>query len=298
MRRGDRFLLALSLAVFAASASAQTGTFVFVAGEAQIAAPSGDNKERLAQRGGEIREGETLTVGKGAVAQIRLPAGGFLMVRSETRVRIDRFGDAAAPPGAQQPSIFLQQGNIRITVAAGRTEKSTQIISTPVLTLTTHAEDQEISVIPSAASEPGASTAGVYVKAVRGVVLIEAPRGNFQLNPGLVAHLVDARSAPAIVAKAPETGKPAAIATGSGAGAGLALPIRTEAAMDKNLQNPAAATSLSATGSMGSQGFSTIGPVSTQKFEIIVPKTSLVIQPPAEIQTVPGKSVPIPITGR
>ena len=69
---------ALAVAADVAWAQNVAGQFLTVIGEVRLVSPSGD---RRPERGGEVREGESILTGPGALVQIRLADGGMLSIR-------------------------------------------------------------------------------------------------------------------------------------------------------------------------------------------------------------------------
>src|SRR5262245_16001536 len=88
--------LALALGAAATGAAwAQGGPgvqFLTVVGDVRIV--GADGRERPAERGAELRDGETIRTGVNALAQLRLADGGLLSIRAETAMKLDRFAYA------------------------------------------------------------------------------------------------------------------------------------------------------------------------------------------------------------
>lgn len=151
LRASARWLAALvgvSLALATGAALAQNvaGQFLTVIGEARLVGPSGD---RRPERGGEVREGETILTGPGALVQIRLADGGMLSIRGDTEMKFDRFSHAGQDDRTSSMFISLLKGGFRsVTGLIGRLNRDGYRITTPSATIGIRGTDHEPVVIP------------------------------------------------------------------------------------------------------------------------------------------------------
>ena len=113
-------ILGVLLAAVALPAAAQNvaGRFLTVIGEVRVLGASGD---RRPERGEEVREGETILTGAGALTQIRLADGGMLSIRGDTEMKFDRFSHAGENDRDSSMFISLLKGGFRsVTGLIGR----------------------------------------------------------------------------------------------------------------------------------------------------------------------------------
>lgn len=82
-------LLALGLVAGAACAQSTANRFTTVIGEVRIM--GSDGQTRAAERGAELREGDTIVTASNALAQLRMADGGQMSVRADTEMKLDRF---------------------------------------------------------------------------------------------------------------------------------------------------------------------------------------------------------------
>ena len=85
-----KLLCTMILLLAANAAFAQgAGRFLSVVGDVRITAA--DGKTRTAERGGDLREGDTIVTGANALAQLRMADGAQMSVRPDTEMRLERF---------------------------------------------------------------------------------------------------------------------------------------------------------------------------------------------------------------
>ena len=128
--------LALVAVLFAAAMGAARaqgtppGQFVAVVGEVRLVGR--DGTPRPAERGGEVREGDTIVTGPSAIAQIRLADGGFLSIRADTETTLERFAYAGSEDKDASMFISLLKGGFRsVTGLIGQLNRPGYRITTP-----------------------------------------------------------------------------------------------------------------------------------------------------------------------
>ena len=111
-----------------------------------ITPQTGDS--RLAANGIRVNEGDTVTTFKGAESQLHMLDGAYLMVRENSRIKIETY---VADGGDKDRSILdLIKGTARsITGWIGKYNRATYEIHTPILvTIGVRGTDHEVSYIP------------------------------------------------------------------------------------------------------------------------------------------------------
>lgn len=203
----NKILLSLGLMMTICAQSAEAavaGRFQFVAGEVKVAAA--DGKERVARKGDEVNEGESVMTASSASAQIKMTDDGLIVVRPDTKLRITTFLFHGKTDGSERSLISLLRGGFRaITGMIGRVNKDAYKIETPGATIGIRGTDHEPRFIPNplpgqvAIAEPG-----TYDKVNSGAAVLSTAQGLVVINPnqaGFVPNIPNA--APAILATIP-----------------------------------------------------------------------------------------------
>ncbi len=126
-------LTALSI-TFSGSVFAVAGKFQFVNGEVQVIDTAG--KSRLAQKGGAIDEGETVSSAGNGFAQIKMEDGGFFAVRPDTQFKVDTFQFNGKEDGSEKGVFSLIKGSLRsVTGLIGKKHKDNYKIQTATSTI-------------------------------------------------------------------------------------------------------------------------------------------------------------------
>ncbi len=126
-------LTALSI-TFSGSVFAVAGKFQFVNGEVQVIDTAG--KSRLAQKGGAIDEGETVSSSGNGFAQIKMEDGGFFAVRPDTEFKVDTFQFNGKEDGSEKGVFSLIKGSLRsVTGLIGKKHKDNYKIQTATSTI-------------------------------------------------------------------------------------------------------------------------------------------------------------------
>jgi hypothetical protein len=184
-------LCASLLMAYPTLSHATAGHFQFISGEVQVLNSAGQS--RVAIKGGDIDQGDTVVTTKAASAQLRMQDGGILAVRPDSKLRIDTFNYNGKEDGSEKGLFSLLKGEFRsITGAVGHTNKENLKIKTPSATIGIRGTDGEIGVNP----DTGLTGVHTFV----GGHTVTAPDANGNLvtlftNPGQIV-LVTPGSAP------------------------------------------------------------------------------------------------------
>lgn len=158
-----RLLAVVLLSLTASAAWAAVGQFQFVSGNVRIVAS--DARERPAQKGGDIEEGESIVSSPGATAQLRMKDGGIIAVRQDTRMRIDEYRFNGQEDGSERSFFSLLKGGFRsITGSIGKLHKENYRIQTPSATIGIRGTDSETIHVTSADERLPEVPAGTYNK--------------------------------------------------------------------------------------------------------------------------------------
>ncbi|HEY5898460.1 MAG TPA: FecR family protein, partial [Burkholderiales bacterium] len=173
------------LALFAGELIAAVGTVQFSAGDVQLRGP--DGRERRAEKGAVVNEGDTVVSRPGASAQLKMIDGGIIAVRPDTELKIDQYRYDGREDGSENAAMRLVRGGFRtITGLIGRTRKSNYKVYTPTATIGIRGTDHEphfVPVPPAGQVVPaGATPPGTYDKVNVGVAYIQTPVGEVNIG--------------------------------------------------------------------------------------------------------------------
>lgn len=193
----------LALATVSAWAQNVAGRFLTVIGDVRVLSPGGD---RRPERGGEVREGETILTGAGALTQIRLADGGMLSIRGDTEMKFDRFSHAGENDRDSSMFISLLKGGFRsVTGLIGRLNRDGYRVTTPSATIGIRGTDHEPVVVPP--PPPGVVPQvppGTYDRVYSGETFIQNRQGVTQnIGPNQVGFISIQGAAPAILPQLP-----------------------------------------------------------------------------------------------
>jgi hypothetical protein len=207
LRKGLRPLicvvgLGLSSAVWAQLPAAKV---MSVTGTVKAIDPQG--RERFLEKGFEVRSGEKIITGDGALVQMRLNDGGFLSVRAGSEMVIDRFVYDEKNASNSNFLVSLVRGGFRsITGLIGKTNPDAYQIRTTTATVGIRGTDHEPMVIPEGV--PGMAALGppgFYDKVNDGETFIRNRNGVLSLKRGEIGFApAIADRAPAILLKIPD----------------------------------------------------------------------------------------------
>jgi hypothetical protein len=103
-----RLFVVLTSAVVSAAALAQ-GTVIFSGGDVSISAS--DGSRRMARQGDVVREGERITTGPNAMAQVRFADGSFAGIRQDSNVELRQYRTTGSDQGV---TLVLAAGGVRV----------------------------------------------------------------------------------------------------------------------------------------------------------------------------------------
>lgn len=141
------------LALFAGTAWAEIGTVQFALGDVRIVGTNGVS--RAGVKGTLINEGDTVTVGSAASAQLKMVDGGLLAIRPDTQMKFDEYKFSGREDGSERGVMSLLRGGFRtITGAIGRINKNNYRVNTPTATVGIRGTDHEIVYVPAGSTTP------------------------------------------------------------------------------------------------------------------------------------------------
>ena len=173
------------LAVHAGAAFAEiAGRAQFVNGEVRLTDIAG--QVHTLRKGDAVNEGDTIDSAKDASAQIRMQDGGFIAVRSDTKLKFDSFKFKGKEDGTENSFFSLFKGGFRaVTGLIGRVNKQNYRITTPAATIGIRGTDHESFYAP--ANLPGA-LAGAYSKVNIGETSLATDVGTINVKPNQMGY--------------------------------------------------------------------------------------------------------------
>ncbi len=186
-------LLVGAAGIVGAAWAEPAGQALYVTGAVQVTGASG--AARQLRKGDAVNEGDTLTTGTGAAAQVRMRDGGMVAVRPDTRMKFDSFKFSGKEDGSEQYFVSLFKGGFRaITGLIGRLNKASYRITTPTATIGIRGTDHETIVVlpgtPLAATVPP----GTYNKVNRGETSISNQQGTVFVLPNQMGFAAAGRA--------------------------------------------------------------------------------------------------------
>ncbi len=144
-----------------------------------------DGDSRLVAVGSQVEEGDTIVTFKGGEAQLRMLDGAYLLVRENSRLKIESY--VAEGGGGDRSILDLLQGTVRsITGWIGKFNRSAYEIRTPILvTIGVRGTDHEASYI--APGDPRGEP-GVYDKVNEGLVFIKSGNDVVEVPPNRAVY--------------------------------------------------------------------------------------------------------------
>jgi hypothetical protein len=114
--------------------AAVAGHVQYVHGKVQVTNSTGVT--HAIKKGEAVNEGDTLVSALGAYAQIRMEGGGMVVMRPDTRLKIDRFVFDGQEDGSERSVSSVSKGGFRaITGTIGKKSKVNYHITTPATTI-------------------------------------------------------------------------------------------------------------------------------------------------------------------
>lgn len=228
MRKYAVWAVVASLVAFsgAAQASALAGRFEFISGKVFVVSP--DGAERLAQKGMQVDERDTVVTGRNAIAQLLMVDNAIIALRPDTRLDISVYQYAAQHKDAHHAGrsvLDLIKGGLRaITGVIGHVNHGDDVIHTATATIGIRGTDHDPMYIPAPAhgatpiGPPGTydmvNKGGTYIQNSTGRVDIAANQVGFA-GLGLGVEPVLLKTIPSFMLPTPPIRK-----KGSGSGAG------------------------------------------------------------------------------
>jgi hypothetical protein len=181
------------------------GQVQFVAGDVRIVDAAGN--QRVAQKGQNISEGETVITAAGSSAQLRMIDGGILALRPETQIKVDTYVFKGKEDGSENALLSLVKGGLRtITGLIGHENKEKLKLRTPTATIGIRGTDHEPIVLiePPAGSPPPPNPPGTYDKVNVGATSLTTNVGTALVNPNQVGFAASLNQAPVLLPKLPD----------------------------------------------------------------------------------------------
>jgi hypothetical protein len=177
LRRYGILIVALLLAATSAVAQAPqaAGRFVSVTGD--VAVVGRDGARRAGERGGDIREGDTIITGDSALAQARMSDGGLISVRADSEFKLEQFGYRGRDDRNASFVVSILKGGFRtITGLIAQVNRSGYRIATPSATIGVRGTHFEVvHVLPQIATQD--VPAGTYNRVFEGITTVQNPGG-------------------------------------------------------------------------------------------------------------------------
>src|SRR3990172_1102461 len=135
--------LLLSFLAVPAQAQEKIGAVQFVLGDVKILSAGG--QERIPKKGDLVFEGDTVTTGALASAQLKMIDDAIFAIRPDSRVKFETYRYAGREDGSERGLMALAQGGFRtITGLIGRLNKQNYGVRTPTATIGIRGTDHEI----------------------------------------------------------------------------------------------------------------------------------------------------------
>ncbi|HEX6321411.1 MAG TPA: FecR family protein [Burkholderiales bacterium] len=151
------------------------GRLVSVTGEVGIV--GSDGVRRAAERGGDIREGDTVVTGDSALAQARMSDGSLISVRADSEFKLEQFAYKGREDRSASFVVNILKGGFRtITGLIAQVNRSGYRINTPAATIGVRGTHFEVvHVLPQIASQQ--VPAGTYNRVFEGITTVQNPGG-------------------------------------------------------------------------------------------------------------------------
>lgn len=151
------------------------GRLVSVTGDVGIV--GSDGVRRQAERGGDIREGDTIVTGDSALAQARMSDGSLISVRADSQFKLEQFAYKGREDRSASFVVSILKGGFRtITGLIAQVNRGGYRISTPAATIGVRGTHFEVvHVLPQIASQQ--VPAGTYNRVFEGITTVQNPGG-------------------------------------------------------------------------------------------------------------------------
>src|SRR5687767_3054412 len=175
--RGCGIIVAALLSAGSAWAQAPqaAGRFLSVTGPVEL--EGADGVRRTVERGGEIREGDTIITGGSALAQARMADGALISVRADSQFKLQQFAYKGREDRNASFVVSILKGGFRtITGLIAQVNRGGYRISTPAATIGVRGTHFEVvHVLPQIASQQ--VPAGTYNRVFEGITTVQNPGG-------------------------------------------------------------------------------------------------------------------------
>jgi hypothetical protein len=180
------------LVPFQAAHAAVAGQVQFTNGKVQITSTAGVTKPL--QKGDTVNEGDAVITALASSAQIKMKDGGFVAVRSDTRLKFDKFVFNGKQDGSELSYFSLIKGGFRaVTGLIGQTHKQNYKITTTTATIGIRGTDHETFVVPEGNA---LAPAGAYSKVNVGETTMTTNRGTVNVLPNQMGYSSGMNEAP------------------------------------------------------------------------------------------------------
>ena len=165
------------------------GQVQIVVGAAQLIDLAG--KSRPLERGAEVKQGDRIVTGEGALVQMKMTDGALLSVRTDTDVTVEKYRHNEKAAQDSGMLLRLARGALRsITGWIGGNNPDAYKVVTPTATIGIRGTDHEPVFIPE--PKPGETPVGqpgTYDKVNSGATTIHTQVGNIDVKPGQVGFV-------------------------------------------------------------------------------------------------------------
>lgn len=171
-----------------ADVPSDAGRLQFATGDVQIL--SSDRRTRTGSKGDAVREGDTISTGNGAAAQIVMSDGGIIAMRSGTQLVIQQFRFSGKDDGSESSVLSLLKGGFRtITGIIGRRNRDNYRVQTSTATIGIRGTDHEVYHIPPPLpGEQSAGEPGTYNRVNSGETYLRTEQGTTFVGPNQIAY--------------------------------------------------------------------------------------------------------------
>lgn len=145
--------------------------------------------------------GETIATSKSAQLQIQMADGGLIELRSQTKLKIEKF--VYGKTNKDSSLIALLEGTSRfVTGQIGKKYPQNDLIKTPTATIGVLGTDHEATVILP--SEKNQSPAGTYDKVSSGITYISNDKGRVDIHSNQVGFAATKEDLPVLLKEMPD----------------------------------------------------------------------------------------------
>lgn len=193
-------LFFIALTIPSVRAAEPIGDILFVHGTVEIIDTQG--KTRLAEKGGQVFEGDRIISKDASSLQILMSDKGYFAVRPNSEITLDQYQFKDTDTDKVQTSII--RGGLRsITGAIGQKNKKAFQLRTPVATIGIRGTDLTAFYISQQMASPALGEQGSYLAIKSGGGILQNSAGTQLLAPGQAAYSASANLAPSAISELP-----------------------------------------------------------------------------------------------